>query len=71
MQSLSANVALGVGASYIASYEEQGVGMQWDNIQRSPIYNDEFNLVSVMYMLIVDFVIYLVLTWYIEAVFPG
>ncbi|XP_073988192.1 phospholipid-transporting ATPase ABCA1-like isoform X10 [Rhodnius prolixus] len=69
--SLSANVALGVGASYIASYEEQGVGMQWANIQRSPIYNDEFNLVSVMYMLIVDFVIYLVLTWYVEAVFPG
>ncbi|XP_073988160.1 phospholipid-transporting ATPase ABCA1-like isoform X3 [Rhodnius prolixus] len=69
--SLSANVALGVGASYIAFYEEQGVGMQWDNIQRSPIYNDEFNLVSVMYMSIVDFVIYLVLTWYIEAVFPG
>ncbi|KAK9511087.1 hypothetical protein O3M35_005719 [Rhynocoris fuscipes] len=69
--SLSANVALGVGTAYIAFYEEQGIGMHWDNIDKSPIFADEFNFTYVICFLLLDFVIYLILTWYIEAVFPG
>ena len=37
----------------------------------SPVYGDEFNVGGAMFMLIVDAVIYGLLTWYIEAVFPG
>lgn len=70
-QSLSSNVALGIGASYLALYEEKGTGMQWEYFGHSPYYGDDFSLASVLYMLLIDSAVYLILTWYIEAVFPG
>lgn len=69
--SLSSNVAFGLGASYLALYEEKGTGIQWKYFDKSPYYNDNFSLFSVIYMLLVDFVVYMILTWYIEHVFPG
>lgn len=71
IMALSSNVAFGIGASYLALYEEKGTGIQWKYIATSPYYADNFSLASVIYMLLVDCVIYLILTWYIEAVFPG
>ncbi|BES89471.1 ATP-Hypothetical protein cassette sub-family A ABC1 member [Nesidiocoris tenuis] len=68
---LSSNVALGLGASYIAEFEEQGVGLQWYNITKSPIYDDNYSIGWVMVMMIVDCFVYFILTWYIEAVLPG
>lgn len=71
LQCLSSNVALGLGASYIAEFEEQGVGLQWYNITKSPIYDDNYSIGWVMVMMIVDCFVYFILTWYIEAVLPG
>jgi len=71
LQCLSSTVGFGFGCSYIARYEEQGVGLQWSNIRSSPIPEDEFSLSSCMWMMLVDSAIYLVITWYVEAVFPG
>jgi len=70
-QCLSSTVGFGFGCSYIARYEEQGIGSQWSNIQSSPIPEDEFSLSSCMWMMVVDSAIYLIITWYVEAVFPG
>ncbi|XP_039280718.1 phospholipid-transporting ATPase ABCA1 isoform X2 [Nilaparvata lugens] len=68
---LSSNVAFGVATSYFAFYEEQGTGAQWAEINSSPLYGDKFNLLYVIYLLLFDTCIYLLLTWYLEAVMPG
>ncbi|CAL1298938.1 unnamed protein product [Larinioides sclopetarius] len=69
--SLLSNVAFGYGCSYISHYEEEGMGAQWSNIATSPIPGDDYSMLKVMYMLLFDGLIYGILTWYIEAVFPG
>jgi len=70
-QCLSSTVAFGFGCSYIARYEEQGIGSQWYNIKSSPIPDDNFNLACCIVMMFADSAIYFVITWYVEAVFPG
>ena len=69
--SLLSNVAFGFGCSYFAHYEERGVGIQWSTIDKSPIMGDEFSLLQSMFVLLLDSFLYGLLTWYIEAVFPG
>ncbi|XP_063401544.1 phospholipid-transporting ATPase ABCA1-like [Mytilus trossulus] len=69
--SLSSNVAFGFGCTYISRFEEQAVGMQWSNINTSPVPDDQFNMYLCIMMMLSDAAIYGVLTWYIEAVFPG
>jgi ATP-binding cassette subfamily A (ABC1) protein 1 len=70
-QCLSSNVAFGFGCSYVARYEEQAIGAQWDNIAKTPIVDDDYSLLNCIYMMFLDAIIYGLLTWYIEAVFPG
>ncbi|XP_062578503.1 ATP-binding cassette sub-family A member 7-like [Saccostrea cucullata] len=67
----SSGVAFGWGCSYLARYEEQSIGIQWSNIASSPIVDDDFNMLSCIFMMLLDSVIYGLATWYIEAVFPG
>ncbi|XP_063236956.1 phospholipid-transporting ATPase ABCA7-like isoform X2 [Bacillus rossius redtenbacheri] len=69
--SILSNVAFGFGCSYFAHYEEMGVGVHWHNFGESPLLGDKYNLKYVMYMFVIDTLVYLMLTWYIEAVFPG
>ena len=49
----------------------EGAGVQWSTIFRGASVDDTFSLGNVFIMLIFDSFIYLILTWYIEAVFPG
>ncbi|XP_037086261.1 ATP-binding cassette sub-family A member 7-like [Pollicipes pollicipes] len=71
LASLLSNVAFGLGCSYFAHYEERGIGIQWSTIDKSPILDDDFSLLQSMMVLLLDSVLYGLLTWYIEAVFPG
>ncbi|KAF7649373.1 hypothetical protein LDENG_00142250 [Lucifuga dentata] len=64
-------VAFGFGCEYFALFEEQGVGIQWKNLVSSPLEEDDFSLRSAIIMMYFDSILYGVLTWYIEAVFPG
>ena len=64
-------MAFGYGCNFIALFEEQAVGLQWNNLLDSPVTDDEMNMVHCIMMMIVDTVIYGLLTWYIEAIFPG
>ena len=68
---LSSNAAFGFACSYFAYFEQQGTGVQWDNINTSPNYKDNFSLLEVIFMMYLDAVIYLLLALYIEQVFPG
>lgn len=70
-QSLLSPVAFGFGCEYFALFEEQGIGVQWDNLFESPMEEDGFNLTTSVSMMLFDAFLYGVMTWYIEAVFPG
>uniref|UniRef100_A0A8C3QEA9 ATP-binding cassette sub-family A member 2 n=1 Tax=Geospiza parvula TaxID=87175 RepID=A0A8C3QEA9_GEOPR len=69
--SLMSTTAFGLGSKYFALYEVAGVGIQWHTFSQSPVEGDDFNLLLSMMMLVVDAMVYGVLTWYIEAVHPG
>ena len=73
LQSLLSNVAFGFGCAYLAHYEESGEGATWANIWTSPLLGtgDRYSMAGAIGMLLVDSVLYGVLTWYVEAVFPG
>eukprot|EP00794_Sanderia_malayensis_P015936 gene15936-17537_t len=71
LASLFSTTAFGLGARYFALYEQDGKGLQWKDVSQSPLLEDEFNLGKVFAMLICDTILYGILTWYIEAVFPG
>lgn len=64
-------MAFGFGCEYFALFEEQGVGIQWQNLVSSPLQEDEFSLRTTIIVMYFDSFLYGVLTWYIEAVFPG
>ncbi|XP_013381483.2 ATP-binding cassette sub-family A member 2-like [Lingula anatina] len=69
--SLMSTTAFGLGAKYFAFYEEEGVGVQWSNMNISPVEEDQYNLYYVTVMMLVDTLIYGILVWYIENVHPG
>ncbi|XP_036595067.1 phospholipid-transporting ATPase ABCA1 [Trichosurus vulpecula] len=69
--SLLSPVAFGFGCEYFALFEEQGIGVQWDNLFESPLEEDGFSLTTSISMMLFDTFLYGVMTWYIESVFPG
>uniref|UniRef100_A0A452IFN2 P-type phospholipid transporter n=1 Tax=Gopherus agassizii TaxID=38772 RepID=A0A452IFN2_9SAUR len=69
--SLLSPVAFGFGCEYFSLYEEQGVGIQWYNLNASPMQDDPYNFATSLALLLLDACLYGLATWYIEAVFPG
>uniref|UniRef100_A0A7N5ZWK4 P-type phospholipid transporter n=1 Tax=Anabas testudineus TaxID=64144 RepID=A0A7N5ZWK4_ANATE len=69
--SLLSQVAFGFGTEYLSRYEEQGLGLQWNNIQTSPLEGDEFSFLTSICMMGLDTLLYAVLAWYLDNVFPG
>uniref|UniRef100_A0A8C9VQV1 ATP binding cassette subfamily A member 4 n=1 Tax=Scleropages formosus TaxID=113540 RepID=A0A8C9VQV1_SCLFO len=71
MAVLLSPVAFGFGTEYLSRYEEQGLGLQWDNIRTSPLEGDEFSFFTSIQMMVFDIFLYAVLAWYLDNVFPG
>ncbi|KAM4720611.1 retinal-specific phospholipid-transporting ATPase ABCA4 isoform 1-T1 [Rhinophrynus dorsalis] len=71
LASLLSPVAFGFGTEYLSRYEEQGLGLQWGNIRRSPVEGDEYSFLFSIFMMLFDAFVYWVLAWYIDHVFPG
>ncbi|XP_067103215.1 phospholipid-transporting ATPase ABCA1b [Osmerus mordax] len=69
--SLLSPVAFGFGCEYFALFEEQGVGIQWNNLVSSPMEGDDYSLTTAIILMYFDSFLYGVMTWYIESVFPG
>ncbi|KAL2089373.1 hypothetical protein ACEWY4_014061 [Coilia grayii] len=69
--SFLSQVAFGFGTEYLSRYEEQGLGLQWDNIRTSPLEGDKYSFMTSISMMLLDAVIYGVLAWYLDNVFPG
>lgn len=71
LASLLSTSAFGMGAKYIAFYENIGTGIQFDNIRYSPVEGDQFTCFETLLLMLVDTILHLLLMWYIENVFPG
>ncbi|XP_034147337.1 retinal-specific phospholipid-transporting ATPase ABCA4 isoform X2 [Esox lucius] len=69
--SLLSPVAFGFGTEYLSRYEEQGLGLQWDNIGTSPLEGDAYSFFTSIGMMVFDAVLYGFLAWYLDNVFPG
>lgn len=70
-QSLLSQVAFGFGTEYLSRYEEQGLGLQWDNIQNSPLEGDQYSFLLSIEIMLFDAFIYGFFAWYLDNVFPG
>ncbi|CAF3347478.1 unnamed protein product [Rotaria sp. Silwood1] len=68
---LSSTVAFGLGCDYIARFEGMAKGIQWHNIRQTAKPYDTFTFLYCIIMMLIDSVIYMLLTVYIENVFPG
>ena len=67
---LFSNSCVAIGELIIARREVEQVGAQWTNILTPKENYDEFSLIYVYTMLILDTILYLLLTWYIDEVSP-
>ncbi|XP_069761376.1 phospholipid-transporting ATPase ABCA3 isoform X2 [Narcine bancroftii] len=68
---LFSNVAMAMGCQLIGMFEGKGTGIQWANINQPVTVDDDFTISNVIVMLIFDSMFYGLITWYVEAVFPG
>lgn len=47
------------------------MGIQWSNLFEPVTVDDDFSLAQVLGLLLLDSILYSLVAWYIEAVFPG
>ncbi|XP_068095875.1 retinal-specific phospholipid-transporting ATPase ABCA4 isoform X2 [Hyperolius riggenbachi] len=71
LASLLSPVAFGFGTEYLSRYEEQGLGLQFGNIRKSPVEGDQYSFLLSIAMMLFDAFVYWTLAWYIDYVFPG
>lgn len=48
-----------------------GTGIQWSNLFDAVTVDDDFSMAQVLCLLLFDAVLYGMVAWYMEAVFPG
>ena len=65
------NSCLGIMVQIITQYEEMQIGVNWDNIDKPYLVDENFSLNTALGMLVFDCFLFLFFTWYIENVFPG
>ncbi|XP_008589246.1 PREDICTED: ATP-binding cassette sub-family A member 12 [Galeopterus variegatus] len=69
--SLLSPTAFSYASQYIARYEEQGIGLQWDNMYSSPVQDDTTSFGWLCCLILADSFIYFLIAWYVRNVFPG
>uniref|UniRef100_A0A672ZS52 ABC transporter domain-containing protein n=1 Tax=Sphaeramia orbicularis TaxID=375764 RepID=A0A672ZS52_9TELE len=68
---LISNVAMAMGAQLIGMFEGKGTGIQWSNLFNAVTVDDDFSMAQVLGLLLFDAILYGLVAWYMEAVFPG
>uniref|UniRef100_A0A3Q2H1J1 ATP binding cassette subfamily A member 3 n=1 Tax=Equus caballus TaxID=9796 RepID=A0A3Q2H1J1_HORSE len=68
---LLSNVAMAMGAQLIGKFEAKGTGVQWRDLLSPVNVDDDFSFGQVLGMLLLDSILYGLVTWYVEAVLPG
>ncbi|ELW49201.1 ATP-binding cassette sub-family A member 12 [Tupaia chinensis] len=69
--SLLSPTAFSYASQYIARYEEQGIGLQWENMYSSPVQDDTTSFGWLCCFILADSFIYFLIAWYVRNVFPG
>lgn len=65
------NLAMAYGCNLIGIYEGTGEGIKWNNIGEFATEDENFKMSDVFIMLIIDSVLYGLITWYVDNVYPG
>ncbi|XP_076469399.1 phospholipid-transporting ATPase ABCA3-like [Babylonia areolata] len=65
------NMAMAFGANLFGLYEGTGTGATWSNFTETATVDDNFTLLQAMIMLLVDSLLHVLVTWYVENVWPG
>jgi len=65
------NSGLALGSMLIAMWEGNSVGIQWSNLSKTASPDDTLTIEHIIIMFFVDTIIYSLITWYVETVFPG
>jgi ATP-binding cassette subfamily A (ABC1) protein 3 len=60
---LLAPTCVGMGAAIIAKFEARGQGINPNTVDSEPSDGDEFTMNSVFGMLVLDCILYAILTW--------
>ena len=68
LQFLSMSSSFSFASFYLTRYEQQQVGLHWDNMWESPIEDDETNFATALVFIAVDTVVYFFLGALIVAV---
>ncbi|XP_063961818.1 phospholipid-transporting ATPase ABCA3-like [Lytechinus pictus] len=68
---LLSNSAMSIGLLLIGVFEGTSEGVQWSNMARPATADDNFTFLAVLIMLLVDTILYLLIAWYFEAIYPG
>ncbi|CAI5452156.1 unnamed protein product [Caenorhabditis angaria] len=68
---LNPDIALSYGIQLLSAYETQAGGLKWNLIFTAPSPDNDFTFAHALIALIVDGIIMVIATWYIEAVIPG
>uniref|UniRef100_A0A7E4UPS2 ABC transporter domain-containing protein n=1 Tax=Panagrellus redivivus TaxID=6233 RepID=A0A7E4UPS2_PANRE len=69
--SINPTVALSLGINVLAQHETQADGIHWGDIASPPSPDDSLTMLHIFIMMIVDTIIFAIITWYVEAVNPG
>ncbi|PAA80697.1 hypothetical protein BOX15_Mlig019968g3 [Macrostomum lignano] len=64
-------IAFGIGSEIISNWELAVIGLQANNFFSAPLWSEELSFFLVILMLWVDSAILMLLTWYLEKLFPG
>ncbi|KAF1753453.1 hypothetical protein GCK72_020010 [Caenorhabditis remanei] len=68
---LNPDIALNYGLQLLAAYETQATGLKWSEMFTPPSPDNNLTFGHALAALVIDGIIMIILTWYIEAVVPG
>ncbi|GMT18454.1 hypothetical protein PFISCL1PPCAC_9751, partial [Pristionchus fissidentatus] len=68
---INPDIALNYGVLLLAQYETQAGGLNWGKLFDRVTPDEPLTLGHMMIMLVVDGIIFILITWYVEAVNPG
>ncbi|GAB6031180.1 ATP-binding cassette sub- A member 3 [Chamberlinius hualienensis] len=71
LSSLLCNTCMAFGGMLIFMNEGIGYGLQWSRINTPTSPDDQLTMAIVMGMLLFDTFLYLLITWYVDNVYPG
>ncbi|XP_077992844.1 ATP-binding cassette sub-family A member 2-like [Glandiceps talaboti] len=61
-----------LGIRYILQHEQQANGLQWSTINTPwPDYSQDITIGNITLFIVLDWFIYMIILWYLEAVYPG